>query len=217
MGELYSLTVVQLKERLKEKGLPVSGKKAELIARLKEDEGFSIVSVEKYEIECSACPTTLRVPCDYSGNISCPQCNAKSVVTAQEEESESNLSGLIAEIPMESTSHSPTTDAYDFVTGPDGQLVVVKKSGFTWIDWSIGFFGTLASYFVFGMMWMVLDFRDETCCGFLFFALPSIIGGGATINGKSGIGIGAMTAFVTVPLIFFVGCFLVIMTYSAGM
>ena len=32
-----SMTVAQLKEALKEKGLPVSGKKADLVARLNED------------------------------------------------------------------------------------------------------------------------------------------------------------------------------------
>ena len=47
MDELYSMTVAQLKERLKEKGLPVSGKKAELIARLREGEGESFVPDEK--------------------------------------------------------------------------------------------------------------------------------------------------------------------------
>jgi len=215
MDDLYSLTVIQLKERLKEKGLPVSGKKADLIARLKEDSGVSFVLGEKYEIECSACTTILRVPCDYSGNIACPQCDAKSVVTAQGEgESESHLSGLIAEVPLERTSHSTTTNAYEFVTGPDGQTYAVKKSGFSWGGWSIGFFGTLASYFVVGNLLMMLGETDEVCCGFLFFGIPSVIGGVGTINGKSGIGIGAMTAFVVVPLIFIVGCFVLLASWS---
>ena len=38
MSELSDLTVAQLKELLKEAGLPVSGKKADLIARLEEAE-----------------------------------------------------------------------------------------------------------------------------------------------------------------------------------
>ena len=36
MSELSDLTVAELKELLKEAGLPVSGKKADLIARLEE-------------------------------------------------------------------------------------------------------------------------------------------------------------------------------------
>ncbi len=36
MSELSNLTVAELKELLKEAGLPVSGKKADLIARLEE-------------------------------------------------------------------------------------------------------------------------------------------------------------------------------------
>ncbi|MDE0574156.1 MAG: SAP domain-containing protein, partial [Candidatus Poseidoniales archaeon] len=38
MSELSDLTVAQLKELLKEAGLPVSGKKADLIVRLEEAE-----------------------------------------------------------------------------------------------------------------------------------------------------------------------------------
>lgn len=218
MDDLYSLTVVELKERLKEKGLPVSGKKAELIARLKGNSGISFVLGEKYEIECSACPTTLRVPCDYSGNITCPQCNAKSEVTPQwgeGDEFESNLSGLIAEVPMEGTPNSLTMNTYDFVTGPDGQRFAIKKSTFSWMDWSVGFFGTIACYIV---LWIVgIDSAGSgLCCGVMFFAPPSIIGGFGATSGKSGIGIGAMTALVVVPLIFIVGCFVVIMSYSSG-
>ena len=211
MDDLYSLTVIQLKERLKEKGLPVSGKKADLIARLKEDSGISFVLGEKYEIECSACPTILRVPCDYSGNITCPQCDAKSVISAEEEESESHFSGLIAEVPMESTSHSLTTNAYEFVTGPDGQTYAVKKSDFSWADWSIGFFGTVG-YFVLSFVFFI-DVADEMCCLLLVFGGPAAIGGGGFAASKPGIGVGALTALVALPLLFFVGCFFLIATY----
>ena len=82
MDDLYSMTVAQLKERLKEKGLPVSGKKAELIARLREGDAESFVPDEKYEIECAECETTLRVPTDYSGRITCPKCMTKTQVTS---------------------------------------------------------------------------------------------------------------------------------------
>ena len=39
MSDFDSMTVAELKELLRERGLPVSGKKADLIARLSEDKG----------------------------------------------------------------------------------------------------------------------------------------------------------------------------------
>ena len=46
--ELDKLTVVKLKERLKELGLPVAGRKAELVARLQEALEAEGVSFEPY-------------------------------------------------------------------------------------------------------------------------------------------------------------------------
>ena len=51
MSELSDLTVAQLKELLKEAGLPVSGKKADLIARLEEVEEHDEDIVEEIEEE----------------------------------------------------------------------------------------------------------------------------------------------------------------------
>ena len=53
MSEYEDMTVAELKAELKEAGLPVSGKKAELIARLNESGGASeeIAEVETEEIE----------------------------------------------------------------------------------------------------------------------------------------------------------------------
>ena len=51
MSELSVLTVAQLKELLKEAGLPVSGKKADLIARLEEVEEHDEDIVEEIEEE----------------------------------------------------------------------------------------------------------------------------------------------------------------------
>ena len=47
--EYESMTVAQLKELLKEQGLPVSGKKADLIARLMESSGAEEEVVEAAE------------------------------------------------------------------------------------------------------------------------------------------------------------------------
>ena len=46
-NELFAMTVVKLKERLKELGLPISGKKAVLIARLLESEPEEVEDVEE--------------------------------------------------------------------------------------------------------------------------------------------------------------------------
>ena len=51
MSELSDLTVAELKELLKEAGLPVSGKKADLIARLEEADIEEDVVEEEIEEE----------------------------------------------------------------------------------------------------------------------------------------------------------------------
>ena len=50
MSEYENLTVAELKELLREAGLPVSGKKAELIARLDESED-SVEEIEEVTAE----------------------------------------------------------------------------------------------------------------------------------------------------------------------
>ncbi len=49
MSDYENMTVAELKELLKEAGLPVAGKKADLIARLQENDGSSAVSEEVEE------------------------------------------------------------------------------------------------------------------------------------------------------------------------
>ena len=92
MGDLDSLTVVELKQRLKEKGLPVSGKKAELISRLEPEGDFIYLydedgneeddipelkkpSGDKVEMDCPSCDTRIRVLSDYSGKVKCTVCD----------------------------------------------------------------------------------------------------------------------------------------------
>jgi|ETNmetMinimDraft_4_1059912.scaffolds.fasta_scaffold01955_5 hypothetical protein len=68
-----SSTVRELKEKLREVGLAVSGNKSELISRLenaqKKETGENITT------GCSNCKTNLRFPSDYSGRIRCPKCD----------------------------------------------------------------------------------------------------------------------------------------------
>ena len=95
MRGLNSLTVVELKQLLREQDLTVSGNKSELISRLEEfredflsvddEETTSIVisnpeeiilekSIEKKETYCPSCSGLLRYPSDYHGAITCPRC-----------------------------------------------------------------------------------------------------------------------------------------------
>ena len=99
VANLNSLTVVELKQRLREHGVPVSGNKSELISRLEEQEeqeeeflvldeedttsalikarGKKIViekPSEKLEIGCPLCGVKLRYPRNYLGNLNCPSC-----------------------------------------------------------------------------------------------------------------------------------------------
>ena len=70
--EFENLTMIELKAKLREVGLPVSGKKAELVLRLTEFYQESLE--EKLTAECIECRATLRFPADYSGKIQCPRC-----------------------------------------------------------------------------------------------------------------------------------------------
>ena len=49
MSDYENMTVAELKELLKEAGLPVSGKKADLVLRLQENDGSSGASEEVEE------------------------------------------------------------------------------------------------------------------------------------------------------------------------
>ena len=78
MFDLNSLTVVELKQRLKNQALSVSGNKSELISRLEENENIPPTSDEKLEqlaINCPSCNSILRYPRDYYGKLRCPPCS----------------------------------------------------------------------------------------------------------------------------------------------
>ena len=70
--EVDDLTVNELKEKLREVGLPVSGKKADLIVRLSEHQQES--GEGKSTAECVECGAIMGFPSDYTGKIRCPKC-----------------------------------------------------------------------------------------------------------------------------------------------
>ena len=103
MDDFNSLTVVELKQLLREQGLSVSGNKSELISRLEEpEEDFIAMDEEetvnitikrptkiseektdgKIETYCRSCRASLRYPSDYSGTLTCPKCRRKFKVDA---------------------------------------------------------------------------------------------------------------------------------------
>ena len=70
--EVDDLTVNELKEKLREVGLPVSGKKADLIVRLSEHQQES--GEGKSTAKCVECGAIMGFPSDYTGKIRCPKC-----------------------------------------------------------------------------------------------------------------------------------------------
>ena len=70
--EVDDFTVNELKEKLREVGLPVSGKKADLIVRLSKHQQES--GEGKSTAECVECGSIMGFPSDYTGKIRCPKC-----------------------------------------------------------------------------------------------------------------------------------------------
>ncbi len=73
--ELEGMTVVELKDLLRERGQPVSGNKSVLIQRLEEYNSEEIE--EKIEFNCNNCKSKLRIPSSYQGKVACPTCSNK--------------------------------------------------------------------------------------------------------------------------------------------
>ena len=103
MVDFNSLTVVELKQLLREQGLSVSGNKSELISRLEgPKEEFIVIDEDntlnkvkqnrkikptkenfgKIETYCRSCRATLRYPSDYTGKVTCPRCKREFKVNA---------------------------------------------------------------------------------------------------------------------------------------
>ena len=140
MRDLNSLTVVELKQLLREQDLTVSGNKSDLILRLEEfredflpiddEKTTSIIisnpeeiiearTVEKKETYCPSCSRILRYPSDYNGAIICPRCDYKFKVKPN-----LNLGGFLTILPFISLL---LTIIFTFIVNendnsPEGQL-----------------------------------------------------------------------------------------------
>ena len=203
MDDLDSLTVAELKQLLKEKSLPVSGKKAELIARLElgekfihlydEDEGeeggenvseVKKPSEDKVEMDCPSCDARFRVPSDYSGKVKCPACNHSLIFDASEIE-------------------TPST-SFRVPLFPSTRGGLAEGENFRWSHYWLGFFSP--SF----MLWLLYALipRMQPDLG---LSLASIFGIGLSIHGHAtgnrALKFGTLTGLVVVPLIFIVGCF----------
>lgn len=97
---LEDLTVAQLKALLRDRGLPVSGNKSELIERLWGSESRQVGASEhqgdgdslqetkssekKTQFRCRVCNALLAVPSEYTGDVECPTCKARQPVRPTE-------------------------------------------------------------------------------------------------------------------------------------
>ena len=83
------LTIVELKEILKSKNLPVSGTKSVLIDRLEDHDVVenskenTAVSEKKVKFKCVQCDTKLKIPKSYNGKIKCPVCSFEQEINGE--------------------------------------------------------------------------------------------------------------------------------------
>ncbi|MED5271938.1 MAG: SAP domain-containing protein, partial [Candidatus Thermoplasmatota archaeon] len=84
------LTIVELKEILKSKNLPISGTKSVLINRLEEHDVVenskenTTVAEKKVKFKCVECDTKLKIPKSYNGKIKCPVCSYEQEINGGE-------------------------------------------------------------------------------------------------------------------------------------
>jgi len=192
---------------LKEKGLPVSGKKAELIGRLELGEKFIYLydeeedeeeeeeeenipevktpSGDKVEMDCPSCDARIRVPSDYSGKVKCPACDHSLIFDASKIE-------------------TPSTPFRSPIMRLKGGLV--EGGNYLWSHYWLGFF---APYVLLFLMYSVAT--GELLLAQLGCILAPSLGVGLLIYGHSigdrALFHGTLTGLVVIPLIFIVGCF----------
>jgi|GEM_PF-1901998 len=116
-AEYEAMTVAELKETLRSKGLPVSGRKAELIERLRAtgftaDSGTTRITpplsespsvgtaaptpmpMGTIEVDCSSCGQRLSLPASHRGRFQCPSCGSEQDLAAAAPVKEDQMEAL---------------------------------------------------------------------------------------------------------------------------
>ena len=210
MDDYQSMTVVQLKEILKEKGLPLSGNKSQLISRLQsipesisiEEESDDKTDVKR-EITCYKCNQTLRVPFDYTGQAKCPSC------------------GLIFAVKGISLQGSTLSNQARTIEEMEQEIIMLRAQrqddNFLWSHFFLGMCSPYLIFFlfyIFGVMTESFIFID---CGLWISPLASIsIGLYGFAIGNRALGTGTLVGAILLPLIFFMGCFVFIFIVFEG-
>ena len=100
------MTVLELKGQLKQHGLPISGKKAELIERLKAHEeqqepvdaptteSNPLPEEKKLMFACQQCQAKLRIPISFEGLVKCPNCELTQAVSDLKPSSQTAFSSI---------------------------------------------------------------------------------------------------------------------------
>jgi len=100
------MTVLELKGQLKQSGLPVSGKKAELIQRLKAHaekqspdasptiDSNQLAEEKKLMFACKQCQAKLRIPLSFEGLVKCPNCEMTQAVSDLKPSSQTAFSSI---------------------------------------------------------------------------------------------------------------------------
>tara|TARA_B100001996_G_scaffold381751_2_gene371854 strand:- start:2131 stop:2766 length:636 start_codon:yes stop_codon:yes gene_type:complete len=204
MDDYHSMTVVQLKEILKEKGLPISGNKSQLISRLQaipesisiEEESDDKTDVKR-EITCYKCNQALRVPFDYTGRAKCTSCGLTFAVKgiSLEGSTISNKSRTIEEMEQE--------------------IIMLRAQrqddNFLWSHFFLGMCSPYLIYFLFYVFGAMTDSYIFMECGLWISPLSSIgIGLYGFAIGNRALGTGTLVGAILLPLIFFMGCFVFI-------
>ena len=202
MDDYQSMTVVQLKEILKERGLPISGNKSRLIFRLQSmpesismEEEVDGKADLKREINCYKCNQALRVPFDYTGRAKCTSCGLTFAVKgiSLEGSTISNKSRTIEDMEQEIIMLRARRQDDNFL-------------------WSHFFLGMCSPYLIFGffsMLARLIVSEDVMMCGFWTAPIASIgIGIYGFANGNRALGVGTLVGVILLPLIFIGGCFI---------
>ena len=210
MDDYHSMTVVQLKEILKEKGLPLSGNKSQLISRLQSiPESISIEEESdgktdlKREINCYKCNQALRVPFDYTGRAKCTSC------------------GLTFAVKVISLQGSTISNQSRTIEEMEQEIIMLRAQrqddNFLWSHFFLGMCSPYLIFFLFYIFGVMTDSFIFIDCGLWISPLSSIgIGLYGFAIGNRALGTGTLVGAILLPLIFFIGCFVFIFIVFEG-